>query len=133
MVYKAGPRGATVWKFVLNDGVYYRNRNKDAIEYFFHYCIQQYVQIFHRQRTGGWKLVADLYPREYCQCGKPYTFSHNGDEFIWHDRKFADYTKANGVIEVFNSPGLCQMCYYSKELKEGRWAPKFVRDQLKLE
>lgn len=132
MVYKAGPPGAVVWKFVLDDGVYYRNRNKDAIEYFFHYCIQKDVKIYFRN-NNGWNLVADLHPQVHCQCGREYTFSHNGDEFIWHDRKFADFTKATSVIEVFNSPGLCQMCYYSKELTEGRWAPKFVRDQLQLE
>lgn len=128
--------GRALWKFVFHDTgrVYYRPSNKRAVGYFYD-CekTRRPFSIYQRSQSGGWEYVADVTPSDKCQCGRLYTDTFNGREFKWRDSQFLTPRSMAECVNIFTSPVLCQVCYYSKEYKEGRFCPKWVKQQIGVE
>lgn len=127
-VYKPG---YATWKFVTKDKVIYKVRNYDALRLYLDYRDLYALTIYVRTKEKGWKLVVSRTPTDKCQCGRYYTDTPNGEPFMYQEYP-TEYTIVV-LSELMRSPTLCIMCYYRVELKEGRWAPKYVRQQLGLE
>lgn len=123
--------GHAVWKFKFHDtgNIYYRNSNKLAVRYFYR-NINRPFSIWTRGREGGWEYVCDNVIADRCVCGRLYTDTHNGLEFRWRDNAFANSTTVEDCKEIFQAPDLCQVCYYKGELAQGRFCPKWVKQQL---
>lgn len=53
-----------------------------------------------------------------CGCGREYTDTDNGQPFMFvepHTKR-----KMEGILEAFNSPVLCERCYYRAEMRTAR-------------
>lgn len=123
--------GHAVWKFrKAKDGaIFYRNTNKHAVAWFYRNQGQPF-SIWTRSREGGWEYVCDNTLSDRCECGRLYTDTHNGLEFKWRDNAFAVSTTVEDCKKIFQTPYLCQVCYYKGELNAGRFCPKWVKQQL---
>lgn len=80
---------------------------------------------------NGWEFVASRTLSDKCQCGRSYDDTANGEVFKFQEHPLVNTIEA--ISALIRSPTLCQVCYYKIELKEGRWAPKYVKRQLGLE
>lgn len=123
--------GHTVWKFVFDHGVYYRNSNAAAMKYFYD-SSEQTFNIYVRTKNG-WEWVSQYVYSDYCGCGRAYTDTFNGLEFKYRDALLLPYKTIEQCIEIFNLPLLCQICYYSLEYRAGRFCPKWVKKQIGVE
>ncbi len=129
MGYKHTPGYAT-WKFVINGKIIYRHKNADALKYYWNNRDQYSFTVYVRTKNG-WEFVARRQLSDRCQCGRSYDETANGEVFRFQEHPLVMTIKA--LSELMSSPILCQVCYYKRELKEGRWAPKYVKKQLGLE
>lgn len=66
---------------------------------------------------------------EYCRCGRRYTESNSGAAFRQPDSTLYP-VDVEQLKTYLNKPVLCQVCYYSMEYNKGRWAPRWVLQQL---
>lgn len=123
-------RGYVTWKFVFTDRVIYRLKNYDALQVYKYYRNTQPFTVYFQARKG-WELVTSCEPSDYCQCGRSYTDTPNGEPFQFQDHPLEFTIRA--LAELMKSPVLCIVCYYKDELKHGRWAPLYVRKILGLE
>jgi|ERR1044072_2128978 hypothetical protein len=78
-----------------------------------------------------WQFVVRRRPSTQCECGRDYDDAPDKKPFIFQHRP--EIVTLESAIQTMRSPGLCIVCYYSNELNEGRWAPKFVKRKLGLE
>lgn len=120
-----------VWKFKFHDSgnVYYRNSNASAVKYFYRNCNRSF-SIWSRSLKEGWEYVCDNIVSDRCVCGRLYTDTSNGLEFRWRDNAFAVSTTIQDCKEIFQTPELCQVCYYKGEFAKGRWCPRWVKNQI---
>lgn len=121
--------GHAVWKFKSPNWVMYKNSNAGAVSFFYN-KINEPFSIWTRRKEGGWEHVLDHSVSGRCQCGRLYTNTHNGLEFRWRDNAFMVSTTIEDCKQIFQAPDLCQVCYYKKELAQGRFCPKWVRQQI---
>lgn len=123
--------GMAVWKFVHKDSVIYRNSNNDALKYFWRIRDIKDAAVYART-PKGWEYVFTSQPRAECGCGRQYDDTPNGEEFRWQDPGKFNRTMED-VRKIMTGPVLCMICYYKEEYYAGRWAPKFVKQQLRLD
>lgn len=123
--------GHAIWKFKTVDKLIYRNSNRSAVGWFYQNKDKNF-SIWIRSREGGWKYVCDNVVSDRCICGRLYTDTFNGLEFRWRDNSFTISTSVEDCKEIFQAPDLCQVCYYKGELAQGRFCPKWVKQQLTL-
>jgi len=121
--------GHAVWKFKTSDKVMYCNTNKHAVSWFYSNSEKNF-SIWIRSRKGGWEYICDHIVDDRCGCGRLYTDTFNGLEFRWRNNAFAVSTSVEDCKEIFQAPDLCQVCYYKGELAQGRFCPKWVKEQL---
>lgn len=107
----------------------YKNSHASAVSWFYN-KIGEPFSIWTRCREGGWRYVCDNIVSDRCVCGRLYTDTFNGLEFRWRDNAFATATSVEACKEIFQAPDLCQICYYKAELAQGRFCPKWVKQQL---
>lgn len=123
-------KGHTVWRFHTRDRVIYRNSHRHALKFYWdirdRYPFSAYVRT-----VNGWQFVVSRSPAEMCICGREFTDTPNKEPFKYQTAPLV-YT-IGSVSTTMQSPTLCMVCYYGNELKQGRWAPRFVRQQLGLE
>jgi hypothetical protein len=123
--------GYAVWKFVTEKVVIYRKKNYDALKWYWKYRDVEPFTVYVRSRSDGWDLVTVNTPSDRCQCGRLYTDNATNEPFKFQDHPLVLNIKT--ISETMSSPMLCQICYYKGELQKGRWAPKYVKQQLGLE
>lgn len=121
--------GHAVWKFKTANNLIYRNSNRSAVGWFYQNKDKNF-SIWIRSREGGWLYVCDNIVSDRCNCGRLYTDTFNGLEFRWRDNAFTVSTSVEDCKEIFQAPDLCQVCYYKGELAQGRFCPKWVKQQL---
>lgn len=107
----------------------YKNSNPGAVAWFYN-RIGENFSIWTRNKEGGWTYVCDNVVSDRCNCGRLYTDTFNGLEFRWRDNAFATGITVEDCKEIFQKPDLCQVCYYKGELEQGRFCPKWVKQQL---
>ncbi len=123
--------GHAVWKIRTKDRVIYFNSNRRAVAWFYA-NIEKNFSIWVRSRESGWVYVCDNVVSDRCGCGRQYTDTFNGLEFRWRNNSFTVSTTLEDCKEIFQAPTLCQVCYYKGELAQGRFCPKWVRQQITL-
>lgn len=121
--------GHAVWKFKTKENVMYCNSNRSAVSWFYA-NVEKNFSIWIRSREGGWDHVCDNIVSDRCMCGRLYTDTFNGLEFRWRDNFFTVSTSVEDCKEIFQAPDLCQVCFYKSELAQGRFCPKWVKQQL---
>jgi hypothetical protein len=125
--YKAGH---AVWKFQFKTNVIYRNKNHHALKLYWNNRDRNVFSVYVRS-LEGWKFVVNHTPSEKCKCGREYNDTPNGESFRFQAHPLVFTIES--VSNVMCSPTLCMICYYTQELKKGRWAPKHVKKTLGLE
>lgn len=127
-----GKPGHAAWKFMYPNGkIIYKRSNRSALDLFMNNA--QWgdpCAIYYRSKQGGWEFAANLEINDRCQCGREYTNTFNGREFRFRDMMFKSIKTIKECVDLFNQPELCQICFYTLELKAGRFCPRWVKEQL---
>lgn len=122
--------GHAAWKFVTKDKIIYRQSNVHAMKFYWDNRDWHSFRIYVRT-PRGWEFVHNHVRTDKCQCGRFYDDNSSGQVFKFQEPPLVHNIKAMSI--TMRSPILCQICYYKGELKAGRWAPQYVKRQLRLE
>lgn len=120
--------GHCVWKFVAKDRVIYRNRNSDAWYCFSFLKDETSFEMY--VRTGnGWEYAGNYIISDHCGCGRHYEDNPSGEAFRHSEPKLFNPSIIQ-LKEAMAQPVMCMYCYYAEELRQGRWAPRSVKQAL---